>query len=781
MADFKLSAQLVGHDADVRDICFPAEDLILSAARDFTVRAWKRTATSPPTFEPTLTSQGSEFYNSVAYIPPSSDYPDGLVISAGSDTIIDVRRATSIPTDNAERLLIGHAQNVCALAVVPGGRYIVSGSWDKTARVWSVEKWETEAVLAGHEGAVWDVLPLNETTIITACADKNIRVYDSRTITAAQAEPRSTIYTSDVVRALCQVPSGHPSGADFASASNDGVIRLWKLNGQQVGELHGHESFIYSLAALPSGELVSSGEDRTLRVWSGSECLQTITHPAISVWTVAVCPGTGDIVTGASDGVVRVFSRSPERLASPDTLAQFDEAVKSSSIPQQQVGGINKEKLPGPDFLKNKSGTKEGQVQMIKEENGSVTAHQWSMGQQQWINIGTVVDAVGSSGRKVEYDGQSYDYVFDVAIEEGQPSLKLPYNLSENPWDRARKFIEDNELSQNFLDQVAKFITDNTQGATIGQDSGPSGGPDPYGTESRYRPGEGVSASSKTKALPQREYLTITAAKYEPIFKKILSVNSALVAAGRKDHSLNPPAQEVLAEVKRKLEASQPVVDEQSVNLVVMMCANWDYSDRLAPLDLLRCIAPSPAAARFTSSDFGSLVQIAISAALDGVPTSSQPNENCAMMAARAIANLFQSKEGRKLLSQPSEATRVASFMERVLGIGGQPPIGPYNRNLLIAMTTTLVNLAVLASKQPGSVSTDIQIRLLSALARILQKQNDGEVVFRALVAAGTIVTVIGKFSPEARSLSSSIVASKDRVADPRVKEVADECLSLLK
>lgn len=265
------------------------------------------------------------------------------------------------------------------------------------------------------------------------------------------------------------------------------------------------------------------------------------------------------------------------------------------------------------------------------------------------------------------------------------------------------------------------------------------------------------------------------------MFKKILSVNSALVAAGRKDHSLNPPAQEVLAEVKRKLEAGQPVADEQSVGLVVMMCTSWDYPDRLAPLDLLRCIAVSPAAAKFSSPDFGSLVQIAISAALDGIPAGAQPNENCAMMAARAIANLFQSKEGRKLLSQPSEAARVATFIERVLGIGGQPAIGPYNRNLLIALTTTLVNLAVLASRQPGSVSTEVQVRLLEALARILQKQNDGEVVFRALVAAGTIVTVIGKFSPEARSLASSIAASKDRVADPRVKEVADECLALLR
>ncbi|KAI0010836.1 ubiquitin homeostasis protein lub1 [Xylariaceae sp. FL0662B] len=780
MADFKLSAQLAAHDADVRGVCFPSSNLVLSASRDHTVRVWKRTSTSPPAFEPSITNQGSEFVNSLAYIPPSSDFPDGLVISGGTDTIIDVRTATSTPSDNAERLLIGHARNICALAIAPGGKYVVSGSWDNTARVWNVEKWETEVVLGGHEGAVWDVLPLDEATVATGCADKNIRIYSLRSAVGGEVEPRSTIYTPDVVRALCQVPKDHPSGADIASASNDGIIRLWKLSGQQVGSLHGHESFIYDLAALPSGELVSSGEDRTVRIWKGRDCVQTITHPAISVWTVAACPENGDIVSGASDGVVRIFSRSPERLASPEALAHFEESVKSSSIPQQQVGGVNKEKLPGPDFLKNKSGTKEGQVQMIKEENGSVTAHQWSTGQQQWINVGTVVDTVGSSGRKIEYNGQSYDYVFDVAIEEGAPSLKLPYNLSENPYARAQKFIDDNELSQNFLDQVAQFIVSNTQGATIGQGSGDSGGPDPYGTESRYRPGEEPS-SSRTRTLPQQEYLDITAAKYEPMFKKILSVNSALIAAGRKDHSLNPPAQDALAGIRQNLEANKPITDAESINLVVMMCTQWDYTDRLAPLDLLRCIATSPATAKFRSSSFGSPLQIAIYAALAGVPAGSQPNENCVMMAARTLTNLFKSAEGRSLLAQPPEAQRAVEFIHHVLGIGGQPAIGAFNRNLHIALTTATVNYAVLASRQLGSVPANIQVRLLAALTHILRKQTDGEVVFRTLVALGTLITVIGKADPEARSLASPIASSKDRVADPRVKELVDECLALLR
>lgn len=246
--------------------------------------------------------------------------------------------------------------------------------------MWRVGKWEPELRLIGHDASVWGVLALDENTVVTGAADEKIHVYDLRSSSDGLVQPRSTIYTTNVVRAVVKIPQGHASGADIASAHSDGVIRLWKLNGQSVGELHGHESFVYSLATLPTGELVSSGEDRTVRIWRGFECVQTITVPAISVWAVAVCKETGDIVAASSDSVARVFTRNADDVADAETLASFEDSVKASSIPQQQMDGFNKEKLPGTDFLKTKSGTKEGQVQMIREDNGSVTAHQWSMG-----------------------------------------------------------------------------------------------------------------------------------------------------------------------------------------------------------------------------------------------------------------------------------------------------------------------------------------------------------------------------------------------------------------
>ncbi|KAH6607043.1 PFU-domain-containing protein [Trichoderma cornu-damae] len=771
MGDFKLSAQLLGHEADVRAVSFPSPDFALTASRDCTVRIWQRTRAAPPVFEGTLVSRGSEYVNSLTFFPPSQAHQHGLVVSGGKDTIVEVKSPGSAAADNAERLLIGHAHNVCTLDVSPGGTYLVSGGWDGQARVWNSSTWETELMLGGHEGgAVWSVVAIDETTVVTGCADKNIRVFDLGRPAGGEVMPTTTIYTPDVVRALCKVPKGHPSGADIVSASNDGTLRLWKLSGQQVGELHGHESFVYSLAGLPSGELVSSGEDRTVRIWRGSECVQTITHPAISVWAVAANAETGDIITGASDGIARIFTRRPEATADHAVLKGFQDSVKASAIPQQQLGGVNKEKLPGPEFLASKAGTKEGQVQMIKESDGSVTAHTWSTAQHQWINVGTVVDAVGSTGRKVEHDGQSYDYVFDVDIEDGKPALKLPYNLSENPFDRATKFLNDNELPLSYLDSVANFIIENTKGATLGQPER-SAGPDPYGTESRYRPGEELQ-SGPAKVLPQKEYLSISAAKYEAIFNNISNVNKTMISSGRKEVALNPGEENALQSSKAALDSSK-AISAVELGVILKIATKWAYSDRLAGLDLLRCVARFPIAAQHRGPQNESLLDIAVASS---IPADSVTNENAAMMGVRTIVNLFGSADGRSLAS--SQADKAISLLERITGIKGGEPIGKFNRNVLVAVTTLAVNYSVLVNKEK-LLPPEQRRRLAAVLGTILKDQTDSEVLYRALVALGTILST-SKDEAKSLGVAAWIRGAASKSSEERINGVANECLKLI-
>ena len=161
-----------------------------------------------------------------------------------------------------------------------------------------------------------------------------------------------------------------------------------------------------------------------------------ITQPYISVWAVLGLDN-GDVVAAGSDALIRIFSKDETRQAPNEDILTFDSLVSSSRLPSNQVGDLNKEKVDGPESLAY-PGSKEGEVKMIRNGN-IVEAYQvffswlhlydkWNGDNLEWQKIGEVVDAI-SSNRKKFHDGKEYDYVFDVDIKDGAPSLKLPYNI----------------------------------------------------------------------------------------------------------------------------------------------------------------------------------------------------------------------------------------------------------------------------------------------------------------------------------------------------------------
>ena len=69
---------------------------------------------------------------------------------------------------------------MCALAIRPG--FIMSGSWDKTARIWQFDG-STVLTLTGHTAAIWAVEVLkcsaspSEIITLTGSADKTIKMW----------------------------------------------------------------------------------------------------------------------------------------------------------------------------------------------------------------------------------------------------------------------------------------------------------------------------------------------------------------------------------------------------------------------------------------------------------------------------------------------------------------------------------------------------------------------------------------------------------------------------
>lgn len=110
-------------------------------------------------------------------------------------------------------------------------------------------------------------------------------------------------------------------GIGFASCSNDETVKLWTIDGQNINTLSGHSGFVFSLTNLDSGELVSAGDDRTVRVWRDTNCVQVINHPR-TIWSVTK-NHLGDIITGSEDKKIRTFTRDPVRKDEGEGLKDY--------------------------------------------------------------------------------------------------------------------------------------------------------------------------------------------------------------------------------------------------------------------------------------------------------------------------------------------------------------------------------------------------------------------------------------------------------------------------
>ncbi|KAF2858023.1 PFU-domain-containing protein [Piedraia hortae CBS 480.64] len=706
MADFKLSAVLVGHEDDVRAVVFPTAATVFSASRDTTVRRWELAGSTQPDFDSLIFIQGTHWNNAIAYTPPSEAFPHGAVATAGREAVVYVKPANDAD-DNQSHLLIGHSHNITCLAFSADGNRIVSGGWDCQVAVWDMQNFAIEHQLPGHEANVWGLLVYDERLVLTACADKMIRVFDiSGTLL------RTIKGHTDVVRCFCKLPESHWSGASFASAGNDEVVRLWTMKGKQVGLLEGHTGYIYSLAVLPNGDIVSSSEDRTVRVWRGGECIQTITHPAISIWAVAACPETGDIVTGASDNMVRVFSRDPKRQADAKTLATFEESNKSFAIPAETASQglpFNVEDLPGPAALTTKSGQRDGEQLLVRQDDGTVTAHIWSASSSQWNLIGTVVSGEGSGSQKKLHNGKEYDYVFDVDIQEGAPPLKLPFNANEDPWVASRRFLEDNNLPMTYYEQVAAFIQQNTAGTRLGP-SQPR--PDPYGTERRYKPGDAL-----TKRLPAREYVVISEGNPQAAIDKLAS-------SAKMQHGVSETDVEALQPLAKNI--SDPSPTKEQLAALLKAATEWPSKERVPAIALFARLA---VAENFVFDAGEGVIRKMISS---GLLSPGQETANNVVHSLRLLVNLFFTTSGRSKITE-----EYISILEAIRPFASKPESVPQYK----ALAALYLNLSILISADRIHIDPkDLVVDIATQLECESPNSRNAQALYRALSALGNLV-----------------------------------------
>uniref|UniRef100_A0A8C7F2D0 Phospholipase A-2-activating protein n=1 Tax=Oncorhynchus kisutch TaxID=8019 RepID=A0A8C7F2D0_ONCKI len=718
---YKLSCSIPGHEMDVRGLsaAFFPDGAFVSVSRDRTGRVWVPNSSPDRGFTEMHCMTGHQnFVSCVCIIAPSDTYPRGLIATGGNDHNICV-----FTLDQPQPLftLKGHKNTVCTLSSGKFGT-LLSGSWDTTAKVWLNEK--CMMTLQGHTAAVWAVVILPEQGLmLSGSADKTIKLWK-----AGHCEKTFTGH-EDCVRGLAVV-----SDLEFFSCSNDTSIRRWLVTGECVQVYYSHTNYIYSLAVFPNGQdFVSTGEDRTLRIWKQGECQQTIRLPAQSVWCCCILPN-GDIAVGASDGLIRVFTEVEDRMASPQDLQAFEDELSKTTIDPKtgDLGDIKMEDLPGRDHL-DEPGNREGQTRLIKEGQ-KVEAYQWSVADSRWMKIGDVVGGSNQqTSKKVNYEGKEYDFVFTIDINEGGPSMKLPYNVTDDPWLTAHNFLQKNELSPMFLDQVANFIIENTKGHTLG--AAPPSAADPFTGK----------ATGSTSAIA-----------------KLRELNGGAPGEYRLSEGVLGSLEKLLVSVCDPCASEQPTTEQISL---LWKTSHWPEDIVFPVLDILRLAVRHPQVNEsLCGGDADNGVALCNHLLSLMKPQARPANQ---MLALRTLCNCFSGWRGRALLLAQREA--VLSHAADLCSV--------CNKNIHIALATLVLNYAGSLHGQPD---LEAKAQCLSVASAALESVQDKEAVFRLLVALGTTVASDQTAQDLAKSLGvTSQIAKYTSVTDPA--KVGECCQLVLK
>ena len=166
------------------------------------------------------------------------------------------------------QILVGHRDDVTAVAVFADGTRVVSGNgnWngaDCSVKIWDVTSGAELCTMSGHSNRVTAVAVFPDgSRIVSGSVDESVKVWD-----ATSGEYMRTLvgHCGDVIGVAV-----FPDCSRIVSGSADWSVKVWDAtSGENLLTLAGHNDYVCGVAMFADGTRVVSGSyDGTVKIWN---------------------------------------------------------------------------------------------------------------------------------------------------------------------------------------------------------------------------------------------------------------------------------------------------------------------------------------------------------------------------------------------------------------------------------------------------------------------------------------------------------------------------------
>ncbi|KAI3918510.1 hypothetical protein MKX01_041830 [Papaver californicum] len=266
LTSMSCSYVLNGHSEIVLclDTCISSfgKTLVVTGSKDNSVRLWENSF---------CIGIGTGHRGAVGAVAFSKKQKN-FIVSGSSDRTLKVwsldglqDNGNEIMNLRAKAVVAAHDKDINSLAVAPNDNLVCSGSQDRTACVWRLPDLVSVVVLKGHKRGIWCVefSPVDQ-CVITASGDKTIKIWaisDGACLKTFEGHTSSVLRVSFLTR-----------GAQFVSSGADGLVKLWTVKTNEcIATYDQHEDKVWALAVGKKTEMLATGGgDAVVNLWHDS-------------------------------------------------------------------------------------------------------------------------------------------------------------------------------------------------------------------------------------------------------------------------------------------------------------------------------------------------------------------------------------------------------------------------------------------------------------------------------------------------------------------------------